>query len=102
MKKVGSVVFLVMVTWFTVLSSGFNAIEDHVTLSIGAPAPDFSLSDVSGKVYSLSSFAKAKILVVIFTCNHCPTAQAYEDRRQGCGGAGDNAQRRQSAAAGRT
>ena len=31
-------------------------------------------------MYSLQSFAAAKILVVIFTCNHCPTAQAYEDR----------------------
>ncbi|MBS1916947.1 MAG: redoxin family protein [Bacteroidetes bacterium] len=54
--------------------------EDHPTLAIGSPAPDFNLMDVSGKTYSLSSFKNAKILVVIFTCNHCPTAQAYEDR----------------------
>jgi thiol-disulfide isomerase/thioredoxin len=35
---------------------------------------------VDGKSYSLSSFSTAKVLVVVFTCNHCPTAQAYEDR----------------------
>ena len=51
----------------------------YPTLAIGAAAPDFSLQGVDGKTYSLKSFAKSKFLVVIFTCNHCPTAQAYED-----------------------
>src|SRR4051812_2751691 len=50
------------------------------TLPIGAPAPDFQLPGVDGKTYSLKDFADAKVLVVIFTCNHCPTAQAYEAR----------------------
>ena len=50
------------------------------TLPIGATAPDFRLPGVDGKTYSLSDFADAKILFVIFTCNHCPTAQAYEGR----------------------
>jgi peroxiredoxin len=50
------------------------------TLKIGAKAPDFKLPGVDGKTYTLKSFAKADILVVVFTCNHCPTAQAYEDR----------------------
>src|SRR5258706_7242605 len=49
-------------------------------LKIGEKAPDFNLPGVDGKNYSLKDFADAKILVVIFTCNHCPTAQAYEDR----------------------
>jgi peroxiredoxin len=53
---------------------------DHKTLAIGATAPDFSLPCVDGKTYTLSSFKKAKLLVIIFTCNHCPTAQSYEDR----------------------
>ena len=53
---------------------------DHKTLPIGAPAPDFSLPGTDGKTYSLSSFKNARILVIIFTCNHCPTAQAYENR----------------------
>lgn len=57
--------------------------QDHPepkTLSIGAAAPDFSLKGTDGKTYTLSNFAKAKVLAVIFSCNHCPTAQAYEER----------------------
>src|SRR6267154_2167446 len=50
------------------------------TLPIGASAPDFQLPGVDGKTYRLGDFADAKLLVVIFTCNHCPTAQAYEER----------------------
>ncbi len=53
---------------------------EHPTLAIGASAPDFNLPSVDGKRYTLASFKDAKILVIIFTCNHCPTAQAYEDR----------------------
>lgn len=56
------------------------AAEDHPTLPIGSKAPAFSLKGVDGKNYSLASFTKSRLLVVIFTCNHCPTAQAYEDR----------------------
>ena len=54
--------------------------EEHPTLAIGAAAPDFTLPATDGKSYSLASFRSASILVVVFTCNHCPTAQAYEDR----------------------
>jgi peroxiredoxin len=54
--------------------------DEHPTLAIGAAAPDFTLPATDGKTYSLSSFKEAKILVIVFTCNHCPTAQAYEDR----------------------
>lgn len=50
------------------------------TLEIGAQAPDFDLPGVDGRNYKLSDFADAKVLVVVFTCNHCPTAQAYEAR----------------------
>jgi thiol-disulfide isomerase/thioredoxin len=50
------------------------------TLAIGASAPDFDLPGVDGKRYTLASFAGAKVLVLVFTANHCPTAQAYEDR----------------------
>ncbi len=49
-------------------------------LALGASAPDFSLPGVDGKNYSLKSFADAEILVVVFTCNHCPAAQGYEER----------------------
>ena len=50
------------------------------TLEIGDQAPDFLLPGVDGQQYSLEDFAKAKLLLILFTCNHCPTAQAYESR----------------------
>src|ERR1043166_9887580 len=49
-------------------------------LEIGQRAPDFTLPGVDGKGYSLSSYKDRKIVVVMFTCNHCPYVQAYEDR----------------------
>jgi len=49
-------------------------------LAIGSPAPDFTLPGVDGKNHSLKDFADAKVLVIAFTCNHCPTANAYEER----------------------
>jgi thiol-disulfide isomerase/thioredoxin len=51
-----------------------------VTLEPGSKAIDFNLKGVDGKMYSLGSFKEAKVLVVIFSAPHCPTAQAYEDR----------------------
>jgi peroxiredoxin len=54
--------------------------EEHKTLAIGAPAPDFHLQGTDGKTYSLASFSKARLLVIVFMCNHCPTSQAYEQR----------------------
>lgn len=54
--------------------------EGFKNLEIGDPAPDFELPGVDGKDYSLKDFSKAKLLLIVFTCNHCPTAQAYEER----------------------
>ena len=54
--------------------------EPHPTLAIGSPAPDFSLPGIDGKVHKLSDYSASKILVIVFTCNHCPTAQLYESR----------------------
>ncbi len=56
------------------------AAKEVSTLEINAPAPEFDLPGVDGKTYRLADFADVKVLVVIFTCNHCPTAQAYEQR----------------------
>ena len=50
------------------------------TLKIGSPAPDFNLLGIDDKKYSLASFKDKKALIVIFSCNHCPYVQAYEDR----------------------
>ena len=40
----------------------------------------FNLPGIDGKNYTLESFKDAKMLVIAFICNHCPTSQAYEER----------------------
>lgn len=53
---------------------------EPVTMEPGSKAIDFNLKGVDGKMYTLNSFKDARVLVVIFSAPHCPTAQAYEDR----------------------
>jgi len=65
-----------------VVSLAASAQEVHPTLALGSAAPDFSLPGVDGKTHSLSEYASSPILVVAFTCNHCPIAQMYEQRIQ--------------------
>ena len=50
------------------------------TLQLDAEAPDFRLPGVDGKEYSLDSFKQAEILIVVFSCNHCPAAIGSQDR----------------------
>jgi peroxiredoxin len=50
------------------------------TLQIGSVIPDFSLPSIDGITYSLNSFKDKKALSIIFSCNHCPYVQAYENR----------------------
>lgn len=64
----------------TMLFGGFNSAAAVPTLALGASAPDFDLPGVDGRRHALKDFASAKALVVLFTCNHCPTAQYYEER----------------------
>lgn len=47
---------------------------------VGDIASDFKLKNVDGKMVSLADYKDAKGFIVIFTCNHCPYAKAYEDR----------------------
>ena len=50
-------------------------------VEIGQKAPEFSeLAGVDGRNHSLADYAEAKAIVLVFTCNHCPVSQAYEDR----------------------
>jgi peroxiredoxin len=49
------------------------------TLSIGDRAPDFLLASTEGKIYSLKNFDDARILVVFFTCNHCPYVKGSDE-----------------------
>ena len=53
---------------------------EHPILAIGSQAPDFALPGVDGKIHKLSEYASAKILAVVFECNHCPVSQLYESR----------------------
>src|SRR5882762_2817660 len=54
----------------------------HPILALGSAAPDFSLPGVDGKTHTLADYATAPILVIVFTCNHCPIAQMFEQRIQ--------------------
>jgi peroxiredoxin len=71
---------LIAMSFLSLVSSVQADPPGFKTLAIGDKAPDFSLPGVDGKNYSLADFAKAKVLVMVWTCNHCPTAQAYEAR----------------------
>jgi len=64
------------------LASAVLGQTSHPILALGSPAPDFSLPGVDGKTHRLADYAGSPILVVVFTCNHCPIAQMYEQRIQ--------------------
>lgn len=49
-------------------------------LPIGSPAPNFDLPGVDGKMHTLAEYSKAKILAIVFECDHCPESQLYEGR----------------------
>jgi peroxiredoxin len=48
--------------------------------AVGDAATDFSLKNIDGKKVALADYKQAKGFIVVFTCNHCPYAVAYEDR----------------------
>jgi peroxiredoxin len=53
----------------------------NTAISVGEKAPDFSaLPGIDDKKHGLGEYKDAKAVVVVFTCNHCPVAVAYEDR----------------------
>jgi peroxiredoxin len=56
------------------------AAESHPILPLGSAAPDFALPGTDGNIHRLSDYASSPILAVVFTCNHCPIAQMYEQR----------------------
>jgi len=56
------------------------AATERPTLPLGSPLPDFNLPGVDGRMHTPADFAKAEVLAIVFTCDHCPTAQAYEER----------------------
>jgi peroxiredoxin len=56
------------------------AISAWGQLNIGDKAPDFKLKNIDGQQVGLTDFADAKGFIIVFTCNTCPYAKAYEDR----------------------
>ncbi len=73
-KTMGRVLILLM------LALGAWAQETHPILALGSPAPHFELPGVDGAIHKLADYSSSPILVVVFTCNHCPIAQMYERR----------------------
>jgi peroxiredoxin len=65
---------------FLVLASAAWAQQAHPILALGSPAPNFDLPGVDGAIHKLADYASNPVLVVVFTCNHCPIAQMYERR----------------------
>ncbi|MGB1323409.1 MAG: thioredoxin family protein [Flavobacteriaceae bacterium] len=63
---------------FTMLLA--TAISAQNGYDIGALAADFNLENIDGSFVSLSDFSESKGFIVVFTCNTCPYAVAYEDR----------------------
>lgn len=72
MKKLfAGIIALCSVAFTSIAQEGYK---------IGSEVKDFQLKNIDGKMVSLASIPKAKGYIVIFTCNHCPYARAYEDR----------------------
>ena len=65
---------------FALLALAARGSVDRTVLLLGAALPDFKVPGVDGHDYTPADFAAAQLLVVVFTCDHCPTAQAYEGR----------------------
>jgi peroxiredoxin len=70
-------IFFLFLLFFTV---AFSPIIHDKGYDIGDVATDFKLENIDGNFVSLSDFKQAKGFIVVFTCNTCPYAVAYEDR----------------------
>lgn len=75
-------IFLMLFAALTGLWTGVSARADEeiADLPIGAPAPDFALPGIDGKVHRLADYADGPVLIVFFTSNHCPTSHGAEER----------------------
>ncbi len=65
---------------FLILTLAAWAQESHPILALGSSAPNFELPGVDGAIHKLADYSSSPVLVVVFTCNHCPIAQMYERR----------------------
>ncbi len=82
MKNQKSIYALLLVPILVLALLGFTADTEEVVAGykVGDIAEDFSLPGIDGKMVSLADYPDAKGFLVIFTCNSCPYAVAYEDR----------------------
>jgi len=80
-KPIVSVVLLPLFVALFMMSA--KAPADNTGYKIGDKAADFKLKNVDGKMVSLNEFGSAKGFIIVFTCNHCPFAKAYESRIMG-------------------
>jgi peroxiredoxin len=71
MKKIFLLSAMTIITASLALAGGYK---------VGDKAEDFKLQNISGKYVSLSDYSDAKGFIVVFTCNGCPYAKAYQDR----------------------
>jgi peroxiredoxin len=71
---------LIRLVLISMMSLALHGQTAHPILAVGSKAPDFALPGVDGKIHKLSDYAASPILVVVFTCDHCPIAQMYESR----------------------
>jgi peroxiredoxin len=71
--------FALLTVVFAALTLSFQTIAPEAYV-VGDKAADFNLKNVDGKNVSLAGIPNAKGYIVVFTCNHCPYAQAYEQR----------------------
>lgn len=79
-----------MKKWYVLLTLLFPALlvsgEDPRGLTIGNKAPGFELMGIDDQLYTLEDFSGPRLLMLVFTANHCPTAQAYEARVEALAG----------------
>jgi peroxiredoxin len=73
-KNIARVLLLLGLAWMA------RADDVHPILKLGSLAPNFELPGVDGKTHKLADYDASPVLVVVFTCNHCPIAQMYEQR----------------------
>jgi len=71
MKKIIITLFVFVIGVTSVMADGYK---------VGDKAADFKLENINGEYVSLSDFKDAKGFIVVFTCNGCPYAKAYQDR----------------------
>ncbi|MDR3651646.1 MAG: thioredoxin family protein [Paludibacter sp.] len=82
MRKIGLILssIILLAILAQVNAKKMENTSEHKGYKIGDAATDFHLKNVDNKMVSLSDYKNAKGFIVIFTCNHCPYAKAYENR----------------------